>query len=326
MTSTLHTVSFPLTEGPALIAHGGAGTWSEAKLNPASDGLEKAIAEGSRVLSSGGSALDAVCATVRVLEDNPLFNAGTGAALNLDGEAELDAGVMVSTDEQAGGVCSIRDVRHPIDVARAVMEQTDHVLLAGEGATHFARTLGFEPWDPRTDDRLRVWEERLAHLRESGDGWLPRLRALIRKHPELCRGTVGAAAVDAQGVLAAATSTGGVVLKLQGRVGDACVPGAGNYANRHAASSATGRGEFALRSLTTRSVAEAVAQGHTLADATRKAIADVALRFGPEMGLISVSATGALAASHATLHMPIGWWSDSLGIGHASAGEAEGDL
>src|SRR3954470_5523035 len=133
-----------------LIAHGGAGNWRPGPEEDAVDGMKAAVGKGRAILLAGGSALDAVCATVVVLEDNPMFNAGTGAVLNFDGFCELDASVMESRECRVGAVCALQRVKNPVLVARKVMEETDHVMLAGEGALRFARTMGFADHDPVT--------------------------------------------------------------------------------------------------------------------------------------------------------------------------------
>ena len=291
----------------AIVVHGGAGDWRDDKHPPAERGVATAAAAGRDVLLAGGSALDAVIAAVHVLEDDPLFNAGTGAALSIDGRIELDACVMDGRDLRAGAVASIERVRHPVDVARAVMEKTDHVLLVGEGATRFARALGFPDHDPETPDRRRAWETAHARLGAEGDDWLPRLRALLAAYPELGHGTVGAVARDADGHIAAATSTGGVVLKLVGRVGDAPIPGAGTYANGFGGVSATGRGEIAMRTLLARRVCELAEAGASTSEATVRALAEAAV-LGRDIALIAVGRTGPPVAAHLTPCLPHARW------------------
>src|SRR5688572_14049059 len=150
----------------ALIAHGGAGNWRPGSEEDAVEGMRAAVIEGRRVLTAGGGALDAVCATVVALEDNPIFNAGTGAVLNFDGFCELDACVMESRDERVGAVSGLQRVRNPILVARRVMEETDHVMLTGEGAQRFARVMGFGDHDPVTPERRADWRDKRDHVNE----------------------------------------------------------------------------------------------------------------------------------------------------------------
>ncbi len=212
----------------ALIAHGGAGRWRPGSDDDAAHGLTRAVEAGRRILAGGGSSLDAVCATVVELEDNPIYNAGTGAVLNFDGYCELDACVMESREERAGAVSGLQRVRNPVLVARKVMEETDHVMLTGDGAQRFARVMGFPDHDPITPERRADWFDKRNRIEEVLGKHALRMRRFLKDHPEYAGGTVGAAAVDSRGVLAAATSTGGVTLKMVGRVGDSPVPGAGN--------------------------------------------------------------------------------------------------
>jgi L-asparaginase / beta-aspartyl-peptidase len=287
----------------ALIAHGGAGNWRPGSEADALDGLGGAAGAGRAILAAGGSALDAVCACVSRLEDNPIFNAGTGAVLNFDGFCELDACVMESRERRVGAVAALQRVKNPILVARKVMEETDHVMLAGEGAQRFARAMGFADHDPVTPARHADWQDKKRHLERLGRHGL-KMRQFLAQHPEYAGGTVGAAAVDAQGVLAAATSTGGVTLKLAGRVGDSPIPGAGNYASERIAASATGTGEYVLRSLATRAISEAVERGSSLASAMGEVLDRMGRDFDADVGLIAVDASGNAVAVHRTRDMP----------------------
>lgn len=151
----------------ALIAHGGAGSWRPGSEEDATRGMDAAVAVGRKILLSGGSALDAACATAVVLEDNPIFNAGTGGVLNVDGDVELDACVMVSARHQIGAVSGLQRVKNPILVARHVMEQTNHVMLTGAGALRFARAMGHRDYDPITPQRQADWADKKAKLDET---------------------------------------------------------------------------------------------------------------------------------------------------------------
>ena len=289
----------------ALVAHGGAGSWRPGSEEDAVRGLAAAVRVGRDILRAGGSALDAVCATVVALEDDPNYNAGTGGCLNYDGEVEFDASVMESRERRYGAVAALKRVKNPILVARKVMEETDHAMLAGEGALRFARALGFGDHDPITPARREDWEKKRAGL----DGLLDpnsvlRTRRFLQAHPDYAGGTVGAAAVDAQGVFAAATSTGGVTLKLAGRVGDSPIAGAGNYASEHVAVSATGTGEFVMRALSARAVSEAVARGATVDEAVRDALRDLRESFRADLGIVAVGRDGTPVARHLTRDMP----------------------
>jgi len=264
----------------AILVHGGAGRWALADRKLAVSGVARAAGIGWRVMAEGGSALDAAIEAVVALEDDPLFNAGSGSVLNAEGEIEMDASVMAGEALAAGGVACIRRVRNPVLVARRVMEATDCVLLAGAAATAFAREQGFAEHDPGPPRAVRAGQR--------GD-------------------TVGAVALDAGGRLAAATSTGGREGKRAGRVGDSPIPGAGNYASAHAAVSATGWGEQMLRYVTAKDVAERIARGAGPQEALRAALDDMARRFGEPIGAIALDARGNLGVVHGTEAMPHAW-------------------
>jgi beta-aspartyl-peptidase (threonine type) len=292
-----------------LIAHGGAGKWRPGSDDDAMAGLRGAVEAGRAILAGGGSALDAVCATVVLLEDNPIFNAGTGAVLNFDGFCELDACVMVSHDSRVGAVSGLQRVRNPVLVARKVMEETDHVMLTGDGAQRFARVMGFPDHDPVTPERRADWFDKRNRIDEVLGARALKMRRFLKEHPEYAGGTVGAAAVDASGVLAAATSTGGVTLKMVGRVGDSPVPGAGNYACARVAASATGTGEYVLRSLATRSIAERVERGAGLAEAVAAVLDRLGADYDADVGLIAIDDAGTPVAMHRTRDMPHAFFS-----------------
>ena len=292
----------------ALIAHGGAGNIRAGGEEAAVEGMVAAVQAGREILRAGGTALDAVCATVVALEDNPAYNAGTGSCLNYDGLVEMDACVMDSRGARAGAVAAIQRVKNPILVARKVMEETDHVMLAADGALRFARLMGFGDHDPVTERRRADWEDKKRRIAEVlGPGSL-NVNRFLRDHPAYSGGTVGAAAVDAAGALAAATSTGGVTLKLVGRVGDTPIPGAGNYASEHVAASATGTGEYVMRLLSTRAVSERVARGESLDDAMRAVLEEMGRAFDADVGIIAVDRHGNAVARHRTRDMPHAWF------------------
>jgi isoaspartyl peptidase/L-asparaginase-like protein (Ntn-hydrolase superfamily) len=238
---------------PVLVIHGGAGVPSKSEITPEREkayreGLEASLRAGHAVLRTGGSSLDAVAAAVRVLEDNPLFNAGRGAALNHEGEAELDAAVMDGATLHAGAVAGVRRVRNPVDAARAVMEKTSHVLIAGNGADAFAASVGL----PLVPNDYFITEPRRQQLRETLEA--ERRRASLPARNGF--GTVGAVALDQKGHLAAATSTGGLAGKKPGRIGDSPIVGAGTYAeDATCAVSATGQGEFFIRHVVAHDIA-----------------------------------------------------------------------
>lgn len=275
----------------AIAVHGGAGHWPEEERAAAVAGVRAAAAAGWALLARGDTALDAVTAAVVALEDDPLFNAGTGAALNADGDVELDASIMAGDSLACGAVTCLQRVRNPVLVARRVMEATDCVLLAGAQATAFAREQGFGDFDPVTPRRRARWE---------------RARAQPAAKPDT-PGTVGAVALDAAGRLAAATSTGGRELKRAGRVGDSAVPGAGNYASARAAVSATGWGEFMLRMATAKAIAARVAGGEPAPSAARVVLEAMTRRFGVVIGVICLDAEGNIGVVHGTEGMPHAW-------------------
>jgi beta-aspartyl-peptidase (threonine type) len=226
-----------------LVIHGGAGTIERTKITPEKDaairaGLKAALEAGSRILSSGGDALDAVETSVRVLEDDPNFNAGRGAVFTYEGTHELDASIMDGRNRAAGAVAGVTATRNPIGLARAVMEKSPHVLLAGEGADLFSKEQGHEQVANdyfSTVDRRQQLEEL-------------KTKKVSALEVEYKYGTVGAVALDAKGHVAAATSTGGTTGKRWGRVGDSPLIGAGTYADdRACAVSATGAGEYFIR-------------------------------------------------------------------------------
>lgn len=227
----------------SIAIHGGAGSMDRATLSPEQDrlaraGLSAAIAAGTAILEAGGPSLDAVEAAVRVLEDDPQFNAGRGSVFTADGVVECDAAIMEGCTRMAGAVAGLRSTRNPVRLARAVMEQSPHVFLAGSGAEVFARAKGVEQAPPEwfeTPERRRQLDEMLANPDAPFD--------IGMKY-----GTVGAVACDASGHVAAATSTGGLTGKKWGRVGDSPLIGAGTYADdRAGAISCTGAGEYFIR-------------------------------------------------------------------------------
>ena len=295
-----------------LIVHGGAGAWRPGSDDDAINGTTAAVAVGRKILESGGSALDAACAAAVVLEDNPIFNAGTGAVLNFDGFVEMDACVMVSDASQIGAVSALQRVKNPIVVARQVMEETDHVMLAGDGAQRFARAMGHADHDPITPARHADWQDKKAKLQvavgRDGLGAM-KIRTFLMRHPEYAGGTIGAVALDANGVLCACTSTGGVTMKLVGRVGDTPLPGCGTYASKFAASSATGTGEYVIRALACRQISDNVEKGMTLKAAIDTVLDGLGRDFDADVGFIGIDANGNAVGAHRAPHMPHAWFS-----------------
>jgi L-asparaginase / beta-aspartyl-peptidase len=285
---------------PAIIVHGGAG--HPGSDDPASSGasdaarfqgVRRAAEAGWAVLSAGGSALDAAEAAVRVLEDDPAFNAGTGACLTAAGDVELDASIMDGATLGCGAVAAVRDVRNPIALARHVMERSPHVLLAGAGASAFAREVGI----PAHDNGLLVTPLQRARWEAARAG---------AASPKT--GTVGAVARDARGHLAAATSTGGMAMKRAGRIGDTPLIGCGTYADdTRAAVSCTGHGERIIQLTLARHAAELVASGRSAMEAAREASALLAARVRGEGGLIVVGPAGEVGFAHNTPVMSRAW-------------------
>jgi beta-aspartyl-peptidase (threonine type) len=273
----------------AIAIHGGAGAMPRANMSGEQEaayraGLQEALDAGYAELVRGGEALDAVAKAVRLLEDNPLFNAGKGAVLTHDGHAELDASIMDGRNLRAGAVTGLRHVRNPIDLARAVMEQSPHVMLSGAGAEEFALSRGF-------DLLPNSWFETPARRRQ-----LERAQqsAALAVNELDAYGTVGAVALDARGNLAAATSTGGMTNKRFGRIGDSPIIGAGTYADNAAcAVSATGHGEYFIRAVVAFDICARVRyQKRSLAQAVEAVVQGKLRDLGGEGGVIAIDPQG----------------------------------
>jgi beta-aspartyl-peptidase (threonine type) len=283
-----------LAETPVAIAiHGGAGTILPEQMTPEREkairsDLEDAVRAGHRILSEGGRSLDAVVAAIRALEDSPRFNAGRGAVLTNTGTVEMDASIMDGRSLQAGAVAGIKGVRHPIEAAVRVMNESPHVMLTGEGATAFAREHGLE----FMEDDWFITEFRLEQLRRVQDD-----ETASTELSESWYSTVGAVALDRDGNLAAATSTGGMTNKRWGRVGDSPIIGAGTYAdNRACAVSATGHGEFFIRHVAAYSICSLVRHtGVELSQAADQVVNEVLREAGGDGGVIAVDPGGNIA-------------------------------
>jgi beta-aspartyl-peptidase (threonine type) len=272
-----------------LVIHGGAGSERIAHDDPghearARDGLSEALEAGATILAAGGRAVDAVEAAARSLEENPCFNAGRGSVLTEQGEVELDAAIMDGRDRAAGAVSGIKTTRAPITLARRLMERGPHVFLTGTAADSFAAAAGIE----QVANDFFILPERRRQLAEA-------LAAGDQADP-IKYGTIGAVAVDMDGNVAAATSTGGITAKRWGRVGDSPLIGAGTYAdNRAAAVSATGSGEYFIRAVAAHELAARVRiGGETLQHALDGVLADIQA-LGGKGGLIAVGPTGEVA-------------------------------
>jgi beta-aspartyl-peptidase (threonine type) len=276
---------------PALAVHGGAWNIPDDSVQAHAAGVAKALEHGWSALLRGAAALDAVESVVRMLEDDPTFNAGHGAHLNREGRVELDASIMEGSKLRAGAVAAIEGVRHPVTVARRVMEKSPHVLLVGGGARRFAKENDCETC--RTSDLLVGRElDRYRRIRK-GERRLVDLEFRSKEPPH---GTVGAVALDRKGHLAAATSTGGTQDKAPGRVGDTPIIGAGTYADdRAGAASSTGWGEGILRVVLAKAAVDRMRSGASPAVAGRAAIAALA-RIGFWGGVILLDRKGNAAA------------------------------
>ena len=277
----------------SLAIHGGAGTLIKGAMTPEKEAtykaaLSEALQVGYQILESGGSALDAVEKAVMVLEDCPLFNAGRGSVFTATGTHEMDASIMTGQDRNAGAVSLIKGVKNQISLARAVLEKSEHVFLAGEGALDFAKQEGLEMKDEAyfyNEFRHQQWLE----IKDSDSFQLDHAKKKDSKF-----GTVGAVACDKEGNIAAATSTGGMTNKKFGRVGDSPMLGAGNYANnKTCAVSCTGSGEYFIRAVVAYDVSCLMEfKGMSLEDACQEVIQKRLPEINGDGGLIAVDALG----------------------------------
>jgi beta-aspartyl-peptidase (threonine type) len=283
----------------AIIVHGGAGDTTPDRYERLRAGVRAAATAGDAILAAGGSAIDAVVAAVRVLEDDAEYNAGRGSALTRDGTVETDASVMDGATQRVGAVAAVPDLGCAIALARAVLDDGEHAILAGPAAWRFAAEVGIVPAPAGSlvTERAR---QRLAARTAPRSG-----------------GTVGAVARDRDGRFAAATSTGGIVGKRAGRVGDSPIPGAGTWADREIAISATGDGEAILRVALARGIAARLATGATLRDACGAGLGELARITGGSAGLVAVDRAGVIGVQLSAT-MPIasidrGVRADSMG-------------
>ncbi len=276
---------------PIIIVHGGAASIPDDSLPERLAGCKEAALEGWRLLERGGSSLDAVEVAVTALEDNPLFNAGTGSTLNRAGRVEMDAAIMDGKKLSAGAVAVVSAIKNPIKLSRKVMEDGRHVLLAGEGALLFARQTGIEECRPGAlvvESQRKRWE---------------------KKH-----GTVGCVALDSDGNIAAGTSTGGIFDKLPGRVGDSPLLGCGTYAEEAGGVSCTGDGEAIIRIVMAKAALEFLHAGSGPAEAARQAVSLLSEKTGGQGGLIIIDRHGKAGYFRNTDRMPICLISDRCSI------------
>ena len=307
----------PIAHHWAIVLHGGAGVIERRTMDPGTEAayrasLAQAIQAGSAILAQGGSSLDAIEAAIRILEDDPLFNAGRGAVFTAEGKNELDAAIMDGATLKAGAVAGVTSTRHPISLARAVMEKSPHVMLIGAGADSFAGEKGLEQVDPNYFFTERRWQSLIKQLKKEGRPIPPRPAGAPAPPPvpvaefeaaEAHRfGTVGVVALDRTGNIAAGTSTGGTQGKRWGRVGDTPIIGAGTYAsNQSCAVSATGTGEYFIRLTVAREVCTLVQyKGLKLQQAADQVIHKELKALDGDGGVIAISPDGQMAWSFNT--------------------------
>jgi len=285
----------------ALAVHGGAGVWKGARRRKGLRGVRRAASNGAHALRNGGTALDAVETCVVAMEDDPTFNAGYGSALNLLGRAEMDASIMDGQTLQAGAVALVTRVKNPIRLARLVMEKTDHVLVAGSGAERLARLFRLESRNPITYNAKKSWRLLRAQLARGQVAYLPKAYELAREFPEIMStGTVGAVARDGDGNIAAGTSTGGLALRLPGRVGDTPLIGSGTYADGSGGCSVTGIGEGTIRLALAKTTCDLIHSGSSARKAADQSVRHLQSRLGMKIGMITVDARGRIGSAHST--------------------------
>lgn len=295
----------PAKPKTALVLHGGAGVIERGSMTAAEEeevraALNQALDAGNAVLAKGGAALDAVEATIRVLEEDPHFNAGKGAVFNAQGKHELDASIMEGHTQRAGAVAGVTTVRSPIKLARAVMERSAHVMLAGAGAEQFADTL------PDIERVPNTWFDTERRLKQWKDAQAKKQAGIAA--PGSYFGTVGVVALDAQGHIAAGTSTGGMTDKRWGRVGDSPIVGAGTWADARCGVSGTGWGEYFIRAAVAHDICMRVAyKGDTLAQAAGEVIDTIVPKMGGDGGVVALDRDGNIAMPFNTSGMYRAW-------------------
>lgn len=286
---------------PKIIAHGGAWDWDDALDEGKQEGLKEAVSVGYEILRKGGSALDAVEQTVIALENNPVFDAGTGAHLNRDGVAQLDALITDGSSHNFGAVGGVTRIKNPVALARKIMDETPQCFFIGEGANSIAEELGIQlvSNDSLVTDAMR------EHYRAQRTDGIP--------------DTVGAVAIDSEGNVASATSTSGTPLKPAGRIGDSPLYGAGGFSeNGIGAAGTTGKGEHIMRTLLAKYGCDKMVEGLNAVNAAKATMQYANTIFDKSMvGIIMVDARGRLGAAHTTPKLAVGWV-DALGNVHAA--------
>lgn len=300
----------------AIAVHGGAGTPSKSEMTAEKraayeNALNEALNIGEAILKNGGSALDAVTASVASLEDCPLFNAGRGAVFNFDGKNELDASIMDGSKNAAGSVGGVTTVKNPVKLARAVMEKSPHVLLTGRGAEQFAVENGIETVEPDyffTQERFEYWKKVKAEAAEQAKK-PAKTGSFLKNDPRAKMGTVGCVALDKNGHLAAATSTGGMTNKRWNRLGDTPIIGAGTFADdASVAVSCTGHGEFFIRNVVAYDIAARILYAkQPLETACEEVVMQKLLKIGGEGGLIAIDKNGNICQPFNCEGMFRGW-------------------
>ncbi|XP_022091357.1 isoaspartyl peptidase/L-asparaginase-like isoform X2 [Acanthaster planci] len=294
--------NYPSTIKPVVLVHGGAWAIPDGLVQASCQGVQNAAREGYRVLEEGGkgTALDAVVAAVCILEDDPAFDAGTGSVLNEDGEVEMDAIVMEGQHLKTGAVACVKNIRNPVKLARLVMEKTEHILLVGDGANKFAKSVGMKevPVATLVSDNAVKELEHFKKFNKTVDGLFS-----TRDHD-----TVGAVAVDSEGNVACATSTGGITAKMAGRVGDSPLIGSGAYCDSAAGSaSATGHGESIAKVTLARQVVYNMQNGASAQEAAEEALSYMSSRASGAGGTIAVDNMGNIGVAFTTARMPWAW-------------------
>ncbi|HOP32705.1 MAG TPA: isoaspartyl peptidase/L-asparaginase family protein [Candidatus Hydrothermia bacterium] len=289
----------------AMILHGGVGKVKNEKRDRVEAGLKRAIEAGYKILCEKNDALVACETAVNVLEDEPVFNAGTGAVLTLDGRCELDAAIVKGSTLEAGAVAGVENIKNPISLARMVMEKTDHVLLIGDGANNFARLMGIPDYNPITEERLEEWRKLKSLLIKGEPIHWKKIQELIKQYPELLHGTVGCVAIDDNGEIVAGTSTGGVFLKLFGRVGDTPILGAGTYATPFGGASCTGIGEGIMRTLLAKTACDFMKMGISAQKTAEACIDLINNTVMTETGIITLDKSGKIGFAHNAENMPV---------------------
>lgn len=289
-----------------IIVHSGAGDWTDDKLEIAKEHLIKSVEIGFEILNKYDDAISACEEAIKILEDTPIFNAGTGSVLNIFGEVEMDASIMRGDNLKAGAVAGIKNIKNPISLARKVMEETDHVLIISEGAEKLAKVFNFEDYNPITEESIQKYRK----LKEEIDKFdkFKKLSEFMKKYPQYFMGTVGAVVVNSKGVIVSGSSTGGIVLKLKGRVGDTPIVGAGIYANEYCGASATGIGEGIIRTNLSSFVCNLAKLGISVKNAVKSGIDYLTEKVNLPAGIIALDRNGNIGFYHNTKYMPVAYY------------------